>query len=82
MKHAKPKGKPDTIIRTCKSEIHMYVHYEDDPEKLRQFDEDMNRVLRYVAKQGGWLDVLERRDAALNRLKELSAKLSAIRAKF
>lgn len=49
----------------------MYAYYEEDPEKARQAKEAFDRGVRYVAKQGGWMDVLEERDAAIVRLIEL-----------
>lgn len=79
MKHHIVRGKPDAIIRTCKSQIHMYVHYEEDPEKALQAQEASEQGLRYIAKQGGWLDVLDERDAAMKRIIQLSAELDKIR---
>ncbi len=67
----KKSQKPDMIIKTGRSEIHLYSHYEKDPEKARQAKEEFDRGLRYIAKQGGWLDALEERDAALARLMQL-----------
>lgn len=63
--------KPDKIIRTNRSEIQIYSHYEEDPEKARQAKEAFDRGVRYVAKHGGWLDALEERDAAIVRLMQL-----------
>ena len=66
-----PKKKPDAVVKTGRSEIHFYSHYEEDPEKAREAREAFEKGLRYVAKQGGWLDVLDKRDAAIARLKQL-----------
>lgn len=60
-----------------RSEIIFSCHYEEDPEKARQAHEAFEHALRYVAKQGGWLHVLDERDAAIERLKEISAILRA-----
>lgn len=56
------------IIKTGRSELHLYSHYENDPEKARQAKEEFDRVLRYIAKQGGWLDALEKIDRARTKL--------------
>lgn len=60
-----------------RSEIIFSCHYEEDPEKARQAYEAFQHALRYVAKQGGWLHVIEERDDAIERLKKISATLSA-----
>ncbi len=64
------------------SEIHLYSHYEEDPEKARQAKEEFDRGLRYIAKQGGWLDVLEERDASLMRLMCLFKEIEERHAKM
>lgn len=78
----KRRKKPDKIIRTNRSEIHVYAHYEEDPENARQAKEAFDRGVQYVAKQGGWLDALEERDAAIVRLvqlfKEIEDRTAAI----
>ncbi len=60
--------KPDLVIKTGKSDISIYSHYEEDPEKSRQAWEEIQHGLRYIAKQGGWLDVLIKRETILARL--------------
>lgn len=64
-----------SLLPHMRSEIIFSCRYEEDPEKARQAREAFEHGLRYVAKQGGWLQVLEERDAAIGRLKELSEKL-------
>ncbi len=78
----KKNPKPDMIIKTGKSEIHLYSHYEEDPKKARQAKEEFDRGLRYIAKQGGWLDALEERDAALIRLMSLFKEIEEKHSKM
>ncbi len=70
------------IIKTGRSEIHLRAHYEEDPEKVSQAKEEFNRGLRYIAKQGGWVEALEESDAALVRLMCLFKEIEEKNAKM
>ena len=73
MTYSTSHKQPDAVIKTPFSEIKIYAQYEADPEKIKMAQEDLDRALRYIAKKGGWIDLLKKRNNTIKQLKDIIA---------
>lgn len=68
------KQKPDLVIKTCKSTLYIYEHYEKDIDKANEAMPEVWHALRYIASQEGWIQVLDEMEAITKRIIQLEKR--------